>query len=158
MIVGLGVDLCMISRIKGVFSRHGDAFLKRIFTEEERCYVDRLNGDVRFGGYAKRWAAKEACVKALGTGFTQGVSFQDIVVARHGNGAPYLHVKGEAERALWRLVPKGMMPELFVSLSDDPPFAMAQVIIQVRDDATKKMDNNREDRFSEASDESRRSA
>lgn len=158
MIVGLGVDLCMISRIKGVFSRHGDAFLRRVFTEDERLYVDRLQGESRFGGYAKRWAAKEACAKALGTGFTQGVSFQDIAVGRQNNGAPSLCVTGDAKRVLWRLVPEGMVPELFVSLSDDPPFAMAQVIIQARDDRAGFSHNNREDRFSEASYESRRSA
>lgn len=151
MIVGMGVDLCMISRIEGVFSRHGDAFLERVFTEDERAYVERLRGSVRFGGYAKRWAAKEACAKALGTGFTQGVSFQEISVGRHPNGAPQLRVSGAAERALWALVPQGMVPELFISLSDDPPFAMAQVIIQVRDDGSDDTDKHSEDRFSEAS-------
>lgn len=130
MIVGLGIDICMIPRIQKVFSHHGDRFLKRIFTEEERYYVDRFRGDARFGGYAKRWAAKEACAKALGTGFTQGVAFQNIIVERSENGAPRLKLIGGAQDALWRLIPQDLKPEILVSLSDDPPFAMAQVIIQ----------------------------
>lgn len=123
----------MISRIENVVSRHGERFLGRVFTSGERAYVERFSGSARMGGYAKRWAAKEACAKALGTGFAQGVSFLDIQVLHNEAGAPRLMVSGEAERALWRLVPKGKEPDIFVSLSDDPPFALAQVLIQLRD-------------------------
>lgn len=130
MIVGLGIDICIISRIQKVFLQHGDRFLERIFTEEERRYVDCFHGDARFGGYAKRWAAKEACAKALGVGFTQGVAFQNIMVERHENGAPKLKLIGGAQEALQRLIPPGYKPDILVSLSDDPPFAIAQVVIQ----------------------------
>lgn len=72
MILGMGTDLCMISRIEKSVERFGDRFLKRVFTEAERAYADRFTGAARMGSYAKRWAAKEACAKALGTGFANG--------------------------------------------------------------------------------------
>nr|WP_294914441.1 holo-ACP synthase [uncultured Neokomagataea sp.] len=130
MIVGIGTDLCMIERIETAITRFGDRFVERVFTEAERKHADRLSGAARMGSYAKRWAAKEACVKALGTGFAQGVSFQDIGVVNSAAGAPELVLSGGAERALQCLVPQGQRAQLFVSLSDDAPFALAQVLIQ----------------------------
>ncbi|QHI95331.1 holo-ACP synthase [Aristophania vespae] len=130
MILGIGADICLISRIEKVIKRHGDLFLKKIFLPEERLYVDQLNPKMRLGGYAKRWAAKEACTKALGTGFTNGVHFHDILVTRQENGAPGLVLQGAAAKVLEQLVPKGHEAHLLLTLSDDPPFAMANVLIQ----------------------------
>lgn len=130
MILGMGTDLCMISRIEKSVDRFGDRFLTRVFTEAERAYADRFAGAARMGSYAKRWAAKEACAKALGTGFANGVLLQDIGVCNGPGGAPELLLSGGAEEALQRLTPPGQAAQLLVSMSDDPPFALAQVIIQ----------------------------
>ncbi|WP_215746661.1 holo-ACP synthase [Gluconobacter sp. P1C6_b] len=130
MILGMGTDLCMISRIEKSVERFGDRFLNRVFTEAERAYADRFTGTARMGSYAKRWAAKEACAKALGTGFANGVMLQDIGVCNGPGGAPELLLSGGAEEALKRLTPSGQGAQLLVSMSDDPPFALAQVIIQ----------------------------
>lgn len=130
VILGMGTDLCMISRIEQSVERFGDRFLDRVFTPAERTHADRLTGTARMGSYAKRWAAKEACAKALGTGFAEGVRLQDIGVCNSLKGAPELRLSGGAEQALQRLTPPGHEAQLFVSLTDDPPFALAQVIIQ----------------------------
>ncbi|MBN3866126.1 holo-ACP synthase [Gluconobacter kondonii] len=130
MILGMGTDLCMISRIEKSVDRFGDRFLIRVFTEAERSYADRLSGVARMGSYAKRWAAKEACVKALGTGFAHGVQLQDIGVCNGPSGAPELQLSGRAKEVLHQLTPAGQSAQLLVSLTDDPPFALAQVIIQ----------------------------
>ncbi|MCX5617381.1 holo-ACP synthase [Bombella sp. TMW 2.2543] len=130
MILGIGVDLCSIERIGRALSRHGDAFLERVFTPEEQDYVQSLRGAVRVGACAKRWAAKEACAKALGTGFAHGVQLRDISVGRNPLGAPVLSLSGEAASVLARRLPEGYRAELLLSMSDDPPLAMAQVLIQ----------------------------
>lgn len=130
LILGVGVDLCLISRIGDVLEKHGERFLERVFTDEERRYAETLHGATRLGGYAKRWAAKEACAKALGTGFAQGVTFKDIEVGRGESGAPCLNLTGGAQNALDRLTGPACGAKLFVSLSDDAPFALAQVLIQ----------------------------
>ncbi len=130
MILGIGVDLCSIGRIERALARHGDAFLERVFTLEERQYVQTLRGAARAGACAKRWAAKEACAKALGTGFAQGVQLQDISVGRNDLGAPVLSLSGAAATLLDRRLPAGHRAELLLSLSDEPPMAMAQVLIQ----------------------------
>lgn len=130
MILGIGVDLCAIGRIERALVRHGDAFLERVFTPEEQDYVQGLKGAARAGACAKRWAAKEACAKALGTGFAQGVQLRDISVGRNHLGAPVLSLSGEAARLLEARIPAGHRAELLLSMSDDPPMAMAQVLIQ----------------------------
>ncbi|MBS1030150.1 holo-ACP synthase [Gluconobacter cerinus] len=130
MILGMGTDLCMISRIERSIDRFGDRFLDRVFTEAERSHAERLSGPARTGSYAKRWAAKEACVKALGTGVAEGVQLQDIGVLNDKKGAPRLVLSGGAQLALERLTPSGCRADVLVSLTDDPPFALAQVIIQ----------------------------
>ncbi|MEN3166603.1 holo-ACP synthase [Gluconobacter sp. OJB] len=130
MILGMGTDLCMISRIEKSVERFGDRFLSRVFTQAERNHADRLSGVARMGSYAKRWAAKEACVKALGTGFAHGVQLQDIGVCNGPSGAPELQLSGRAREVLNHLTPPGQSAQLLVSLTDDPPFALAQVIIQ----------------------------
>ncbi|MBS1102635.1 holo-ACP synthase [Gluconobacter sp. Dm-62] len=130
MILGMGTDLCMISRIEQSVDRFGERFLTRVFTDAERTHADRLSGAARMGSYAKRWAAKEACAKALGTGFAHGVQLQNIGVCNGPSGAPELQLSGGAREALQRLTPSGQKAQLLVSLTDDPPFALAQVIIQ----------------------------
>ena len=130
MILGIGVDLCSIGRIERALARHGDVFLERVFTLEERQYVQALRGAARAGACAKRWAAKEACAKALGTGFAQGVQLQDISVGRNDLGAPVLSLSGAAATLLDQRLPAGHRAELLLSLSDEPPMAMAQVLIQ----------------------------
>lgn len=130
MILGMGTDLCMISRIEKSIERFGERFLERVFTPTERAYADRLPGAARMGSYAKRWAAKEACVKALGTGFAHGVQLQDVGVSNGPGGAPEIRLCGAAAAALAGLTPAGYEARLLVSLSDDPPFALAHVIIQ----------------------------
>lgn len=120
----------MISRIERSIDRFGARFLARVFTEAERAHAERLSGVARMGSYAKRWAAKEACVKALGTGVAEGVQLQDIGVLNDDKGAPRLVLSGGARAVLERLTPEGCRADVLVSLTDDPPFALAQVLIQ----------------------------
>lgn len=130
MILGIGIDICLITRLTKVMERHGDAFLNRIFLPEERAYVEQLAPKMHCGAYAKRWAAKEACSKALGTGFSQGVRFCDIKVTSKSSGAPELTLFGGAAKVLEGLLPPGHEAQLFLTMSDDAPYAMANVLIQ----------------------------
>ncbi|QCE35538.1 holo-[acyl-carrier-protein] synthase [Acetobacteraceae bacterium] len=131
MIIGIGIDLCRISRIEEIICKFGESFLDRIFAEEEREYADKFTLlPLRSAAYAKRWAAKEACAKALGTGFGKRVVFQDIVVIRDDLGAPSLVLKGGALAVLKEKTPQGKLGKAFLSLTDDEPFAMAQVILE----------------------------
>lgn len=131
MIIGMGVDICMISRIEGILTRHGENFLKRVFTERECAYVEKFKGGARLGGYAKRWAAKEAFVKALGTGFIEGILFRDIEIIHDVHGAPKIELSGGVKGILEKKLSQDQKAEILVSLSDDPPFALAQVLIQI---------------------------
>lgn len=126
----MGVDLCVIDRIGRTIERFGERFLARAFTEGERARAERRLGTARIGTYAKRWAAKEACSKALGTGFSQGVFLRDIEVRNQPGGAPGLVLTGGARAALERLA-GGREASVLVSLTDDPPYALAQVMIQL---------------------------
>lgn len=130
MIIGIGSDLCDMRRVARVLERFGDRFLERTFTAEERARADRRKGDARIGTYAKRWAAKEACAKALGTGFSQGVFLQDIRVSNRASGAPAVVLAGGALDVLHRLIPPGLVSDIQLSLTDEPPYALAHVIIQ----------------------------
>jgi len=130
MIIGLGTDLCDIRRVARVIERHGERFLMRVFTEAERAHAERRTGDARIGTYAKRWAAKEAVVKALGTGFAQGVAHSQLGVVNRPGGAPTMVLTGAALKRLEFLTPPGMTTSIHVSLTDEPPYAMAQVIIE----------------------------
>jgi holo-[acyl-carrier protein] synthase len=127
MIVGMGSDLCDIRRIQGSLDRFGDRFTERVFTEVERAKAERRKD--RAGTYAKRFAAKEACTKALGTGM-RGVSWQDMGVVNLPSGKPTLQLSGGAAEALARIVPAGMKPVIHLSLTDDHPYAQAFVIIE----------------------------
>jgi holo-[acyl-carrier protein] synthase len=128
VILGVGSDLIDIRRIEQAIERFGDRFLNRIFTENERRRCDR-RGPTRGASYARRFAAKEAAAKALGTGFRRGVFWRDLGVVNLPSGQPGMRLTGGALRRLEALTPAGMQARLDVSLTDEPPLAQAVVII-----------------------------
>ncbi|MFO0995201.1 MAG: holo-ACP synthase [Alphaproteobacteria bacterium] len=127
MILGIGSDLVDIRRIEQTLERFGERFLSRIFTEEERRRSERRAD--RGASYARRFAAKEACSKALGTGFRRGVFWRDMGVINLPSGKPSLRLTNGAAARLRELVPDGMVAQIDLSLTDDPPIAQAIVII-----------------------------
>jgi len=128
MILGIGSDLCDIRRIEKALTRHGERFTHRVFTEGERARCDRRKA--RAEGYARRFAAKEACSKALGTGLSDGVFWRDMEVVNLPSGQPTLRLTGGAAERLAAMLPPGHTARLHVSLTDDPPLAQAFVIIE----------------------------
>lgn len=127
MILGVGSDLIDIRRIERMIERFGDRFIDRIFTPAERRKCDgRAN---RAAGYARRFAAKEACSKALGTGFRRGVFWRDLGVVNLPSGRPTMRLTGGASLRLAEMTPAGMTARLDVTLTDEPPIAQAVVII-----------------------------
>jgi holo-[acyl-carrier protein] synthase len=128
MIIGLGSDLCDIRRIEASLARHGERFTQRVFSEVERARSDRREHS-RASSYAKRFAAKEACAKALGTGFRRGVYFSDLRVVNLPSGQPTMSLHGGALVRLRELVPAGFEARIFLTLTDEYPYAFAQVII-----------------------------
>lgn len=128
MIIGIGSDLIDISRVAKVIERHGERFLDRIFTENERRRCDR-RGVTRAASYARRFAAKEAASKALGTGFRQGVFWRDLGVVNLPSGQPGMRFTGGALARLEAITPAGMAAQISVTLTDEPPLAQAVVII-----------------------------
>lgn len=127
MILGIGNDIIDIRRIDASIQRFGDRFLQRIFTETERRKSDgRAN---RSASYAKRFAAKEACSKALGTGFRRGVFWRDMGVVNLASGRPTMRLTGGALRQLERITPEGYVARIDLTLTDDFPQAQAVVII-----------------------------
>ncbi|GGL70992.1 holo-ACP synthase [Wenxinia marina] len=129
MILGIGTDLCNIERIEGTIARFGERFLTRVFTETERRKADRRPRTVA-ETYAKRWAAKEACSKALGTGLRMGIAWRDMQVSNIRTGQPVMHVTGWAKERLDRMTPPGHRAHIHVSLTDDHPWAHAIVLIE----------------------------
>src|SRR5579863_4050 len=127
MIIGVGSDLIDIRRIERTIARYGDRFIDRIFTETERRKCDRRAN--RVASYARRFAAKEAASKALGTGFRRGVYWRDLGVVNLPSGQPGMLLTGGALKRLEELTPPGMTARLDVSLTDEPPMAQAIVII-----------------------------
>jgi holo-[acyl-carrier protein] synthase len=127
MILGLGNDIIDIRRIEQIIERYGDRFLERVFTEIERRKSD--GRAARAASYAKRFAAKEACAKALGTGFRQGVFWRDMGVVNLASGRPTLALTGGAALALERLTPDGHEVRIDLTITDDFPMAQAIVII-----------------------------
>ncbi len=127
MIIGLGNDIIDIRRVERTIERYGERFLARVFTETERLKSDNRAG--RAASYAKRFAAKEACAKALGTGFRQGVFWRDMGVVNLPSGRPTLQLTGGAAKALERLTPEGHEVRIDLSITDDFPAAQAIVII-----------------------------
>jgi holo-[acyl-carrier protein] synthase len=127
MILGVGSDLIDIRRIEAAIARYGNRFIDRIFTENERRRCERRANPGP--SYARRFAAKEAAAKALGTGFRSGVFWRDLGVVNLPSGQPGMKLTGGALRRLEAITPKGMMPRLDVTLTDEPPLAQAVVII-----------------------------
>jgi holo-[acyl-carrier protein] synthase len=130
MILGIGTDLCNIDRIQATLDRFGDRFRSRVFTDIERQKAERRNDTA--GTYAKRWAAKEACSKALGTGLRMGISWKDMAVSNLRTGQPVMHVTGWAAERLAEMTPSGYESIVHVSLTDDHPWAQAFVVIEAR--------------------------
>jgi holo-[acyl-carrier protein] synthase len=128
MIIGLGNDLTDISRVEQTLARFGDRFTHRCFTEIERRKSDGRRE--RAASYAKRFAAKEACAKALGTGLNFGVYWRDMGVVNLPSGKPTMHLTNGAARILARLVPPGHTPHIHLSITDDGGMAQAFVIIE----------------------------
>ncbi|MEL6485752.1 MAG: holo-ACP synthase [Pseudomonadota bacterium] len=129
MIIGLGSDLCNIERIANSLERFGERFENRVFTETERAKAQRRPFTIA-GTYAKRFAAKEAFSKAVGTGFKRGVFMKDIGVVNAPSGAPTLALSGGAAKRLEEMIPDGHEARIHLTLTDDHPWAQAFVIIE----------------------------
>jgi holo-[acyl-carrier protein] synthase len=129
MILGLGSDICDIRRIEKAIARFGDRFLERVFTETERARAMRRTEALRAPTFAKRFAAKEAAAKALGTGFRRGVFMSDLAVVNLKGGQPTLQMTGGAGTRLAQITPEGMEPSIALTMTDEYPYAFAQVII-----------------------------
>lgn len=129
MIVGLGSDICNIERIEKAYRRFGQRFLFRCFGKEELSELKNIENDPKrlVASLAKRFAAKESFVKALGSGFNDGISWAEIEVLHQANGRPVLKISGEAERMLKQIAKE---TNLWLSLSDDHPWAQAVVVIE----------------------------
>ena len=134
MIIGMGDDLCDIRRMETALNRHGDRFLNRCFTETERAKAATRKGKTEPAAtLAKRFAAKEACVKALGTGFNHGIGFRHVGVVNTASGKPTLALTGPALDRLNAMTPKGMTARIHITLGDEFPYARASVIIEAID-------------------------
>ena len=127
MIIGLGSDLIDIRRIEKTIAQHGERFLNRIFTPVERERSDKRAA--RAASYAKRFAAKEACAKALGTGLRRGVFWRDMGVVNQRGGKPTLALTNGALKRLEEITPPGHLPQIDLTITDDFPLAQAIVII-----------------------------
>lgn len=128
MIIGLGSDMVDIRRVEKTLARHGRRFIARIFTETEQWKSDRRAA--RAASYAKRFAAKEACSKALGTGFRRSVFWKDMGVVNEASGRPTLVLTGGAKAQLDRLTPRGYEARIHLTITDDFPYAQAVVMIE----------------------------
>ena len=129
MIIGLGNDIVDIRRIEQTLARHGDRFIERIFTPLERRKADSRTEKLRAATYAKRFAAKEAASKALGTGFRQGVFWKDLGVVNLSSGQPSLRLTGGAAARLDAITPTGYGAQISLTMTDEYPYAQAVVII-----------------------------
>ncbi len=131
MIIGIGNDLVDIRRIEKLLEETGESFVKRCFTEEESAKAKKHNTKKgKSGTYAKRYAAKEACAKALGSGFAGGVEMRDIGVRTDKNGRPFLELEGGALKRLEAITPQDKIAQMHLSLSDEYPYAQAFVVIE----------------------------
>jgi holo-[acyl-carrier protein] synthase len=130
VILGIGTDLANIERIEATLARFGDRFRNRVFTAREQATAARRKDEA--GTYAKRWAAKEACSKALGTGLRMGIAWKDMGVANLRTGQPVMHLTGWAAERLRTMTPEGHEAVVHVSLTDDHPWAQAFVVIEAR--------------------------
>jgi holo-[acyl-carrier protein] synthase len=128
MIVGIGSDITDIRRLEKTIERFGERFIRRVFTDIEQAKSERRRN--RVATYAKRWAAKEACSKALGTGLRMGVAWREMGVVNLRSGQPTMLLSGGAAQRLRRLIPEGMHARIHVTLTDDHPYAQAFVVIE----------------------------
>lgn len=128
MILGIGTDLANIERIEGVLERHGDRFRNRVFTGAELTRAARRPHEA--ATLAKRWAAKEACSKALGTGLAMGIAWRDMAVSNLPTGQPVMELTGWAAERLAKMTPPGHRAVVHVTLTDDHPWAQAIVLIE----------------------------
>jgi holo-[acyl-carrier protein] synthase len=133
LILGIGSDLANIERISATLDRFGDRFRNRVFTEGEQRKAEGRRETA--ATYAKRWAAKEACSKALGTGLRMGISWKDMAVTNLRSGQPVMHVTGWAAERLTAMTPEGHEAVIHVTLTDDHPWAQAFVVIEARPNA-----------------------
>lgn len=131
MILGIGTDLANIDRIAATLDRFGERFLDRVFTDREQSKAESRPRAVA-ATYAKRWAAKEACSKALGTGLRMGISWRDMAVSNLRSGQPVMHLTGWAAARLAAMTPPGHEAVVHVTLTDDHPWAQAFVVIEAR--------------------------
>jgi holo-[acyl-carrier protein] synthase len=129
MIIGIGSDILDIRRIERTIERHGDRFLERIFTTAERTKAERRTERIRAATYAKRFAAKEAASKALGTGFRAGVFWRDLGVVNLPSGQPTLRLTGGAAERLKAITPAGHGAVIALTMTDEFPYAQAMVVI-----------------------------
>lgn len=129
MIIGIGSDVLDIRRIEKTIERHGDRFLDRIFTPLERAKAEKRTERIRAATYAKRFAAKEAASKALGTGFRAGVFWRDLGVVNLPSGQPTLRLTGGAAERLAAMTPPGHRAEIALTMTDEFPYAQAVVVI-----------------------------
>jgi holo-[acyl-carrier protein] synthase len=127
VIVGIGTDLVDIRRIERTIARHGERFIQRIFTPTERALAERRAN--RAETYAKRFAAKEACAKALGTGFRNGIFFRDLGVVNLPSGKPTMVLTGAAAARLRDMIPQGLAPQIDLAITDEYPMAQAFIVI-----------------------------
>jgi len=128
MIIGIGADLCNIDRIAETLERFGDRFVERVFTETERVRSEKRVE--RAASYAKRFAAKEACAKALGTGMRMGTAWREMGVVNLRSGRPTMELTGGAAQRLADLTPPGHRAIIHLTITDDKPFAQAFVVIE----------------------------
>lgn len=128
MIIGIGSDLCRIDRIEETLNRFGERFIARVFTETERARSERRAG--RVASYAKRFAAKEAMSKALGTGLRMGIAWRDMGVVNEPSGRPTMVLAGKAAERLRALTPPGHKAVIHLTITDDDPYALAVVVIE----------------------------
>lgn len=131
MILGIGSDLCNIDRIAAALDRFGDRFRNRVFTPREQAKAEGRPRAIA-ATYAKRWAAKEACSKALGTGLRMGIAWKDMAVTNLRSGQPVMHLSGWAAERLASITPPGYLAIVHVTLTDDHPWAQAFVVIEAR--------------------------
>lgn len=129
MILGIGTDLCNIDRIEGTIARFGTRFLDRVYTDRERAKAESRPRNIP-ATYAKRWAAKEACSKALGTGLRMGIAWKDMGLVNLWTGQPVMELTGWAAARLAEMTPAGHEAVVHVTLTDDHPWAQAFVVIE----------------------------
>ena len=133
MILGIGTDLCNIERVEQTLARFGDRFRQRVYTERELATASRrAAAGLEAATLAKRWAAKEACSKALGTGLRMGIAWRDMGVLNLRTGMPVMRLTGWAASRLAEMTPAGHEAQVHVTLTDDHPWAQAFVVIEAR--------------------------